>query len=437
MCWPTRADCWYFVGTEERAFCLFSPKNRASFVGCSMALTDAVCRSVKPGPKRRKLSDGGGLQLRIQTAVARPLQLAHLQYGRQHQLALGAYPELSLAEARIKREDAKRVLRAGSDPAVAARRAPKPGDTFKDVAQEFLAKCRAEGLSEITLQKKEWLLEFAYPQMGSRRLSDIQAVDVLGVLQEVERRGRYETTRRLRATIGAVFRFGVATARATNDPTMALRGATIAPKVTHRSAIIEPKRLGDLLRAIEAFDGQPIIKAGLKLLALIFPRPGELRMAEWAEFDLLQSTWTVPAEKTKMSREHRVPLSSQALTVLYELKEITGKCAFVLPSPQNVKKPISENVFNLTLRRLGFGSDEMTSHGFRATASTLLNESGKWAEDAIERQLAHIDKNGVRRAYARGTFWDERVRMMQWWADYLDQSMVIKQGAQSHICHAD
>ena len=292
-------------------------------------------------------------------------------------------------------------------------------------------KCRSEELSAITIQKKEWLLEFAYPQLGARRLSDIQPIEVLRVLQDVERRGRYETTRRLRAMIGAVFRFGVATARAANDPTMALRGATIAPKVIHRAAITEPKRLGDLLRAINTFDGQPTIKAGLKLLALIFPRPGELRLAEWLEFDLEQGVWTIPAEKTKMSREHRVPLSSQALTILRELKEITGKCALVLPSSQNVKKPISENAFNLTLRRLGFKANEMTSHGFRASASTLLNESGKWAEDAIERQLAHIDKNGVRRAYARGAFWDERIRMMQWWADYLDEIAGLQEQRQS------
>lgn len=386
-----------------------------------MALTDAVCRSAKPGPKRRKLSDGGGLQLWVQTSGSRLWQLIYRFQGKQRQLALGSYPELSLADARIKREDARRLVRAGEDPATAARRAPRPGDTFRDVAQELLMKCRSEELSAVTIQKKEWLLEFAYPQLGHRRLSDIQPVDILGVLQEVERRGRYETTRRLRATIGAVFRFGVATARVANDPTMALRGATIAPKVTHRAAITEPKRFGELLRAIEASDRQPVIKAGLTLLALTFPRPSELRLAQWPEFDLQQGVWTIPAEKTKMSREHRVPLSSQALMVLCELREITGGCAFVLPSPQSIKKPISENVFNLALRRLGFKSEEMTSHGFRASASTLLNESGKWAEDAIERQLAHIDKNGVRRAYARGAFWDERVRMMQWWGDFLDQ----------------
>ncbi len=280
-------------------------------------------------------------------------------------------------------------------------------------------KCRSEELAAVTISKKEWLLEFAYPELGHRRLKDIEPIDVLGVLQTVERKGAYETTRRLRATIGAVFRYGVATARAQGDPTIALRGATIAPKVTHRAAITEPKRFGYLLRAIDTFDGQPVIRTGLKMLALTFPRPGELRFAEWTEFDFSQKIWTIPAAKTKMGRDHLVPLSTQAIEVLGGLRK-TASHKFVLPSLHGGKLPISENTFNLSLRRLGFGSEEMTSHGFRATASTLLNESGKWAEDAIERQLAHIDKNGVRRAYARGAFWDERVRMMQWWADYID-----------------
>ena len=386
-----------------------------------MALTDAVCRSAKPSPKRRKFSDGGGLQLWVQTSGARLWQFVYRFQGRQRQLALGRYPEVSLAEARIKKEDARRLLRTGDDPAAAARRAPRPGDTFKDVAHEFIDKCRSEKLAAITIEKKEWLLEFAYPQLGHRRLCEIEPVDVLGVLKEVEKNGRYETTRRLRATIGAVFRYGVATARVKNDPTIALRGATIAPKVTHRAAIIDAEHFGRLLTAIDAFKGQPVIKAGLQLLALTFPRPGELRFAQWSEFDLAGAVWTIPAHKTKMGREHRVPLSRQALAVLDELRNLTGHRELLLPSMQNWKKPISENAFNLALRRLGFGADEMTAHGFRSTASTLLNESRKWSEDAIERQLAHIDRNGVRRAYARGTFWDERVQMMQWWADYLDR----------------
>lgn len=388
-----------------------------------MPLTDAVCRSAKPGLKRRKLSDGAGLQLWIQTSGARLWQFAYRFQGRQRQLALGRYPVLSLAEARVKREDARRLLRAGDDPA-ASRRASAPGDTFKEVAQEYLMKCRSEELAAVTISKKEWLLEFAYPELGHRRLKEVEPVDVLGVLRTVERKGAYETARRLRATIGAVFRYGVATARAQSDPTIALRGATIAPKVTHRAAIIEPKRFGELLRAIDTFDGQPLIRTGLKMLALTFPRPGELRFAEWPEFDFDQKIWTIPAAKTKMGRDHLVPLSTQAIQVLSELRKSSGHHKLVLPSLHGGKLPISENTFNLTLRRLGFGSKEMTSHGFRATASTLLNESGKWAEDAIERQLAHIDKNGVRRAYARGAFWDERVRMMQWWADYADNLQV-------------
>lgn len=386
-----------------------------------MPLTDAVCRSAKPGLKRRKLSDGGGLQLWVQTSGARLWQLAYRFQSRQRQLALGPYPEVSLAEARIKREDAKRLLRAGDDPAAAARRAPRPGDTFRDVAYEFIEKCRSEKLAAITIDKKEWLLEFAYPQLGHRRLIDIEPVDILGVLREVEQKGNYETTRRLRATIGAIFRYGVATARAKSDPTIALRGATAAPKVKHRAAITDSEHLGRLLRAIDTFEGQPTIKAGLQLLALTFPRPGELRFAQWSEFDLAGAVWVIPAHKTKMDREHRVPLSRQTLAVLGQLHNLTGHRQLLLPSMQNWKKPISENAFNLVLRRLGFGADEMTAHGFRATASTLLNEEGKWNADAIERQLAHVESNGVRRAYARGAFWPERVEMMQWWGDRLER----------------
>jgi integrase len=217
--------------------------------------------------------------------------------GNQRQVALGTYPQLSLAEARIKREDLKRLLRDGRDPAAACRK-PPPGDTFKEVAEEFLMKCRSEELAPVTISKKEWLLEFAYPELGHRRLCDIQPIEVLGVLQGIERNGRHETTRRLRALMGAVFRYGVAAARAKDDPTVALRGATIAPKVKHRAAVTTPERFGHLLQAIETFDGQPTIRIDLSLLALMFPRPGELRFAEWAEVNFEQAVWTIPAVRT-------------------------------------------------------------------------------------------------------------------------------------------
>lgn len=385
-----------------------------------MPLTDAVCRSAKPGPKRRKLSDGGGLQLWVQPSGVRLWQLIYRCRGKQRQLALGPYPQISLSDARIKREDMKRLLREGGDPS-AVHRAPPPGDTFGEVALEYVAKRRAESLAKVTLRKKEWLLDFAYPALGNSRLAEIRPIDVLGVLQEVETRGCHETARRLRATIGAVFRYGIATARAENDPTIALRGAIIAPTVTPRAAITDPKAFGGLLRAIDGFEGQPTTIAGLKLLALLFPRPGELRLAEWPEFNFDDAVWTIPAPKTKMRREHRIPLPAQALAILEDLHKLTGHGKFLLPSFHGHRKPISENTLNCALRRMGYGQEEMTSHGFRASASTLLNESGKWSPDAIERQLAHIDANGVRRAYSRGAYWNERVSMMTWWADHLDQ----------------
>jgi integrase len=240
------------------------------------------------------------------------------------------------------------------------------------------------------------------------------------VLRKVEGKGLIETAHRLRATIGEVFRYAIATQRAKNDPTYALRGALQQPVTKHRAAILDPKELGGLLRAIEAFQGQPTTTTALKLMALLFPRPGELRLAEWKEFDLDKALWTIPASRTKMRREHRVPLPRQALMILRELHSVTGYAALVFPGLRSVKRPISENTLNGALRRMGYTQDEMTSHGFRAAASTLLNESGKFSADAIERALAHQDADAIRRAYARGEHWQERVTMAQWWADHLD-----------------
>ncbi len=386
-----------------------------------MPLTDAACRGARPGETRRKHSDGGGLQLWIQPSGAKLWQLIYQFGGKQRQLSLGPYPQVPLLDARSKREEAKRLLREGIDPAARFRAQPRPGDTFKEVAEEFLAKRRAEKLADITMEKKEWLLSFAYPSIGAMHLEKIRPLDVLTVLKDVEGRGCYETARRLRSTIGAVFRFGIATARADTDPTASLRGAIIVPRATPRAAITDPIKFGALLRAIDGFGGQPTTTAALKLLALLFPRPGELRYAKWPEFNFADAIWVIPATRTKMRREHRMPLPKQAVEILLGLRNLTGAKELLFPSLQGRGKPISENTLNGALRRMGYGSDEMTSHGFRASASTLLNESGKWSPDAIERQLAHIDTNGVRRAYARGAYWNERVAMMAWWANCLDE----------------
>ena len=389
-----------------------------------MALTDLLCRRAKPKATRWKLSDGGGLQLWVQPNGTRFWHLAYRYRGDQKQLSLGPYPAVSLAEAREKREAARKLLREDVDPGETRKKEKEdrslPGDTFKEVAVEYVEKHRREGRASATLIKKEWLLSFAYPTLGSKRVSEIRPIDVLRVLQGPESRGCYESARRLRSTIGAVCRYAIATARAETDPTSALRGALTTPTVTPRAAITEPKKFGGLLRAIDSFDGQLTTQAGLKLIALLFPRPGELRTAEWDEFDFETNIWTIPASKTKMRREHRIFLAPQALDVLEKLRPITGHRKLMFPGFVTSDQPISENTLNGALRRLGYGQDEMTSHGFRASASTLLNELGKWSQDAIERQLAHVENNDVRRAYARGEHWDERVKMMVWWANYLD-----------------
>ncbi len=243
---------------------------------------------------------------------------------------------------------------------------------------------------------------------------------MLAVLRKVEVRGRHETARQLRSTIGSVFRYAIATARADNDPTFALRGALTTPKVKPRAAVTDPKAVGALVRSVWGYDGQPATKAALQLMAYLFPRPGELRLAEWPEFDLEAAVWSIPAQRMKMRRPHKVPLPPQAIAILTQLRDMTGHGKLVFPSAWSQLRPISDNTLNAALRRLGYSQDEATAHGFRATASSLLNESGLWHADAIERQLAHEDADAVRRAYARAEFWDERVRMMQWWADKLD-----------------
>jgi len=243
----------------------------------------------------------------------------------------------------------------------------------------------------------------------------------LVVLKEVEARGIHETARKLRTAIGDVFRYAIATARAENDPTTALRGALVTPTVTPRAAIVTPNAFGGLLRAIEDYQGAPETRAALELLALTFVRPGELRAAEWVEFDFDAAVWEIPPGRMKMRKAHRVPLALRVLAILKEHRKLTAQGRFLFPSVRSGARCMSENTLNAALRRMGFKNEDMTSHGFRASASSMLNESGLWNPDAIERQLAHIDGDSVRRAYARAEFWDERVKMMSWWSEKCDE----------------
>jgi integrase len=294
-------------------------------------------------------------------------------------------------------------------------------NTFEAIAAELVEKKRNEDKADQTISKAEWLLSLAYPEIGARPIKEITAPDILRVLRAVAVRGRFESAKRLRATIGQVFRYAVATGRADADPTGALKGAIPSPPGKHRAAIVDPKGFGALLRAIAEYQGAPETLYAMELLALTFVRPGELRSAEWSEFDFDRGLWTIPGEKMKMRRPHRVPLAPKSLTILGTLKDITGAGHFLFPSARSTDRPMSENTINAALRRLGFKQDEMTAHGFRSAASSVLNESGLWNPDAIERQLAHVEPDAVRRAYARADYWDERVRMMAWWADKCDE----------------
>ena len=387
-----------------------------------MALSDLQVRNAKPSGSIVKLSDGGGLQLWVTPDGAKRWRLAYRFAGVQKALAIGVYPATGLREAREAREGAKKLLAGGQDPLLAKKlakgaKASASENSFDAIAAELLAKKRREGKAPGTLEHWAWLLSLARPAIGARPIAEITAQEVLAALRVVEARGRHETVRKMRGAIGEVFRYAVAAGRAENDPTGALKGALTTATVQHRAAIIEPKAFGGLLRALAGYDGAPETRAALELLALTFVRPGELRAAEWAEFDLDAGVWAIPAEKMKMRRPHRVPLAARAVAILRELHAITGQGKFLFPSVRSATRCMSENTINAALRRMGFEKHEMTGHGFRSAASSMLNESGLWNPDAIERQLAHVDADSVRKAYARADFWDERVRMMAWWAE--------------------
>jgi integrase len=388
-------------------------------------LNDTRVRAAKPCQRPIKISDSGGLYLLITPHGSKLWRLAYRFRGKQKTLAIGAYPTFTLKAARDKREEAKLLLANGVDPSTErrlARQITSTENTFKAVADEVLAKLEKEGRADVTLTKKRWLLDFAYPAFGHRPIGEITAPEVLSVLRRVEARGRYETARRLRSTCGTIFRYAIATGRAERDPSADLRGALTSPKPNHRAAIVDPVGIGELLRAIDGYDGLPMTKAALRLAPLVFVRPGELRHAEWLEFDLAAAEWRIPSAKMKMRRPHRVPLSRQALDVLRDLQPMSGGGRFLFPSIRSTVRPMSENTLNAALRRLGYGTDEMTTHGFRTMASTRLNEMSGWNPDAIERQLAHQEQDDVRRAYVHAAeYWPERVKMMQAWADYLDE----------------
>jgi integrase len=399
-----------------------------------MALTDVAIRNAKPGTKPTKLADGGGMFLMVTPAGGKLWRLKYRVDGREKLLAIGAYPEIGLGEARRRREEARELIALGKDPSREKQREKvrariQAADTFTAICNEYCEKRRrdgAKGWAPSTAIRSEYLLSLVCGSIGKLPIGEIEPADVLTAIRRIEGKGKLESARRSLQLAGAVFRYAVATARLASDPTRDLRGALTAPTVTHYGAITDAKQVGELLRAIDGYEGSSITKLALQIAPHVFVRPGELRHAEWSELDLDGALWIIPPEKTKMRKAHHVPLSRQAVDLFRAVQGVTGPAGYVFPSIRTRTRPMSENTINAGLRRLGYASDEMTAHGFRAMASTLLNESGKWHPDAIERALAHGDTDKVRAAYHRGAHWKERVEMAQWWSHYLDQ---LRKGA--------
>lgn len=391
-----------------------------------MPLTDTALRNAKPRDRDYKLTDAGGLYALVRANGSKLWQMRYRFAGKQRTLSIGAYPDVPLAQARAKRDAAKAQLRAGQDPShakkierIAAEVAA--ATTFEAVADEWLAKLKREGKSAATISKNTWLLRgLAYPHIGKRPISALTAPELLDVLRKAERRGLFETATRQRGVFGQVFRYAIATHRVERDLSQDLRGALTFVSSKRRAALLRPEQVGPLLRDLDAYQGRGVTGFALRLAPMVFVRPIELRTAEWAEFHEADALWRLPPEKLKMRREHLVPLPRQALALLRELRPLTGLGKYLFPSVRSLARPMSENTVNAALRRLGYEKDEMTGHGFRRMASTLLNERG-FNPDWIERQLAHADENEIRDIYNAAEWLSQRREMMQAWADYLDE----------------
>ncbi len=399
-----------------------------------MSLVITQLRNAKPATKPYKMADEKGLFLLVQPSGGMLWRFkyridGHDDDGRpkrvEKKLGLGTYPEVSLKEARERRDEARKLLAKGIDPAEQKQRDKRAAmvaaaNTFNLVAKAYIAKNQRDGLAEATVLKREWFTRLVGKSLGHRPIAEIQPYEVLDAVRPFEASRNDEKAHRTLQFIGQVFRYAVANQLAPSDPTRDLRGALAKRSAKHHAAILDPVKAGEMLRAIDGYEGHPSTRIALQLSALLFVRPGELRRAEWEEIDMASRVWRIPAAKMKARQEHAVPLCSQALILFEEAKLLSGGGRYVFPSIRSPLNPMSENTVNAALRRLGFTGEEMTAHGFRAMASTLLNESNKWSPDAIERALAHKDKDVIRAAYHRGAHWAERVEMAQWWADHLE-----------------
>lgn len=388
-------------------------------------LTDMQISKAKAKEKDVTLTDGGGLSLLVTVNGGKLWRFRYSFEGKRNMLSFGIYPATTLSEARTKREEAKKLLANGVDPgshrkATKAAKAECNANTFEVVAREWIGKSSPiwtqANIEGVTKQ----LERNVFPWIGTRPISDIDAPELLTVLRRMEERGVIETAHRLRATCGQVFRYAIATGRAKRDIAADLRGALTTQKKKHLPAITEPAKVAELMRAIDAFEGSLIVRCALRLAPLVFVRPGELRKAEWAEIDLETGLWNIPAEKMKMREPHIVPLSSQAVAILKEIQPLTGSGKYVFPCTRSTAKPMSDMALIAAIRRMGYEKGQMTPHGFRAMARTILDEVLGFRPDFIEHQLAHAVRDPNGRAYNRTTHLAERRKMMQTWAEYLD-----------------
>lgn len=395
-----------------------------------MALTDIKIKAAKVGvkpdgsitSKPYRISDSGGLYLEVAISGGKLWRLKYRFAGKEKRLALGSYPDINLKEARARRDHHRKQIAEGIDPSE-LRKADKlsTGDknSLEAITREWHVKFKPTWSEKYAAKTLSNLENNIFPWLGSKNINEITAPELLASLRRVENRGALETAHRINQLCGQVFRYAIATGRAERDPSTDLRGALPPAKTKHYPSITEPVKVGELMRAIQGYSGSIITTTALKLAPLLFARPGELRHAEWSELDFDNAEWRIPAEKMKMRIVHIVPLSKQAIAIFKDIQPLTGRDKYVFPSNRTVTRPMSDNTINGALRRLGYTKEEMTAHGFRSMASTILNEQG-WNRDAIERQLAHSERDGVRAAYNYAQHLPERKKMMQEWADYLD-----------------
>ena len=392
-----------------------------------MPLTDTAIRKAKPSDKPVKLTDGQGLYLLLRPDGARWWRWDYRRpvTGKRNTLSLGTYPDTGLADARAKRDGARRLLAAGADPGEQRKAAKASGqeraaNSFEVVAREWLEKQSAVWVPAHSTKILLRLQNDVFPWVGGKPVAEIGARELLAVLNRVVDRGAVETAHRILQNMGQVFRYAIATGRADRNPAADLRGALPPVKQTHLAAITEPARVGELMRAIDSYQGSFVTKCALQIAPYVFQRPGELRSMEWAELDLDSAEWNIPADKMKMRVAHLVPLSRQVVSILREIEPLTGRGKYVFPGVRSRSRPMSDNTILAALRRMGFDRDEMSGHGFRAMARTILDEVLGVRPDYIEHQLAHAVKDPNGRAYNRTAHLEARTKMMQDWADYID-----------------